>query len=57
MKNPVDTSTIRVTRDSLYEQVWSVPLRSLARQYGLSDVGLAKTCKRMSVPVPGRGYW
>jgi hypothetical protein len=46
-----------VRREDLYEQVWSTPLRTLAQQYGLSDVGLAKTCKRMKVPVPGRGYW
>ena len=29
----------------------------LAQHYGLSDVGLAKVCKRLRVPVPGRGYW
>ena len=29
----------------------------LARRYGLSDRGLAKTCDRMGIPVPGRGYW
>jgi len=32
-------------------------MSKLAQQYGLSDVGLAKTCKRLHVPVPGRGYW
>lgn len=29
----------------------------LAKQYQLSDVGLAKICKKMQIPVPGRGYW
>jgi hypothetical protein len=57
MKNLDDPTTVHVTREVLYEQVWSVPLRSLARRYDLSDVGLAKACKRMIVPVPGRGYW
>ncbi|MFL5481250.1 MAG: hypothetical protein ACJ8AK_03605 [Gemmatimonadaceae bacterium] len=32
-------------------------MKNLAPHYGLSDVGLAKTCKRLRVPVPGRGYW
>lgn len=32
-------------------------MRALALHYGISDVGLAKTCKRLRVPVPGRGYW
>ncbi len=29
----------------------------LAREYGVSDVALAKTCKRLNIPRPGRGYW
>ncbi|MFO1207422.1 MAG: hypothetical protein U1E63_17140 [Burkholderiales bacterium] len=29
----------------------------VARRYGLSDVGLVKICKKLRVPVPGRGYW
>lgn len=49
--------TICLKREELYEQVWSRPLRDLARDYGLSDVGLAKICRRLKVPLPGRGYW
>ncbi|MGH7466484.1 MAG: hypothetical protein ACRENP_00710 [Longimicrobiales bacterium] len=48
---------VSLTREELYEQVWSKPMRTLAARYGLSDVGLAKTCRRMRIPVPGRGYW
>lgn len=50
-------SEIRVTREQLYERVWAEPVQSLAKQVGLSDVGLAKTCKRLKVPVPTRGFW
>lgn len=57
MTGPNDATVIRLTREELYQQVWSVPMRTLAQRFGLSDVGLAKTCKRMVVPVPGRGYW
>jgi hypothetical protein len=46
-----------VSRDALYEEVWSDPVTVVALRYGLSDVGLIKICKRMSVPVPTRGYW
>ena len=46
-----------LTREELYTQVWAEPMTMLARLYGLSDRGLAKTCDRMGVPVPGRGYW
>lgn len=47
----------RVTREQLYEQVWSVPIWTLCVQYGLSDNGLRKVCRRLNVPVPKRGYW
>lgn len=50
-------SIVTLTREQLYEQVWSEPIRTLAKRYGLSDVGLAKTCRRPKVPLPGRGYW
>jgi hypothetical protein len=49
--------SVRVTREELYEQVWSEPMQKLAKKYGISDVGLAKTCRRMRVPLLGRGYW
>ncbi len=45
------------TRQELYELVWKTPMRRLARQFGLSDVGLAKTCQRHSIPKPPPGYW
>lgn len=32
-------------------------MRTLARRYGISDVGLAKTCRKLRIPLPGRGYW
>lgn len=46
-----------VTRGQLYEEVWSMPLSQLCERYGLSDNGLRKVCRRLSVPVPPRGYW
>jgi hypothetical protein len=44
-------------RDELYEEVWTTPMQTLAKKYGISDVGLAKTCRKMFIPLPGRGYW
>lgn len=49
--------TVRYNREDLYEQVWSQPMSKLAKSYGLSDVGLAKICKKLKIPVPGRGFW
>src|SRR5205807_3180528 len=46
-----------LTREELYELVWNEPTRTIAARFGLSDRGLAKICMRLSVPIPGRGFW
>ena len=46
-----------LSREDLYELVWSKPMRELAKDFGISDVTLAKRCQRLAIPVPGRGYW
>ncbi|WP_424813460.1 hypothetical protein [Roseococcus sp. YIM B11640] len=45
------------TRQELYDLVWSQPLTKLAPEVGISGVAIAKTCARVDVPVPPRGYW
>jgi hypothetical protein len=44
-------------RQKLYDEVWSDPVSIVAQRYGLSDVGLAKICRKLRIPLPGRGYW
>ncbi|RXH56688.1 ankyrin repeat domain-containing protein [Granulicella sibirica] len=44
-------------REQLYRQVWEQPMQKLAKEYGVSDVALSKTCRKLRVPVPGRGFW
>lgn len=46
-----------ISRQALFNIVWGTPMRVLAKQWGLSDRGLAKACGRAQVPVPPRGYW
>jgi hypothetical protein len=53
----VSSEIITLTRAELYEKVWNIPMLKLAKEFGLSDVGLAKLCRRHEIPVPGRGYW
>ena len=48
---------IEISREDLYERVWTEPIQKLSKEYGLSDVGLAKTCRRHNIPIPPRGYW
>lgn len=49
--------SIVLTRKELYDRVWTEPMQKLSKDFGLSDVGLAKTCRRYAIPVPPRGYW
>lgn len=44
-------------RETLYKEVWAKPLQHVAKRYGVSDVALAKACRKLGVPLPGRGYW
>lgn len=50
-------TTRELNRDELYERVWTTPMRTLAGECGVSDVALAKTCHRLGIPTPPRGYW
>ena len=49
--------TFSLTREELYEQVWSKPMVTLAKEYSLSDNGLRKICKKYDVPIPPMGHW
>ena len=46
-----------ISREELFEQIWSKPASQLAEQYGVSDVAISKWCKRLEIPKPPRGYW
>ena len=47
----------KISRSELYHRVWETPVTQLAKEYGLSDVGFAKICKKFNIPRPPRGYW
>jgi hypothetical protein len=47
---------VTLSREELYEEVWSTPTRKLALTYCLSDVGLKKFCKAHKIPTPPVGY-
>src|SRR5438445_1680723 len=44
-------------REELYRKVWEQPLLKVGEEYGVSAVALRKACRKLSVPVPGRGHW
>lgn len=46
-----------ISREALFEQVWSEPMLRVAARYGVSSNFLVRVCERLNVPHPGRGYW
>lgn len=48
---------MEISRADLYDRVWKTPLRKLATEFGISDVGLAKACRRHDIPTPPQGHW
>jgi hypothetical protein len=49
--------TKKFKREEIYELVWTQPTRTVAAGIGVSDVALAKACRKADVPIPPRGYW
>ncbi len=46
-----------LSRQELYDLIWATPGSRLAKDFGVSDVAIAKRCKKLNVPRPSRGYW
>jgi hypothetical protein len=44
-------------REALYNEVWSEPMNTVSKRYGMSDNGLRKHCKTLGIPMPSLGYW
>lgn len=54
---PAHQKARHVSREELYTLVWQSSMSRLANEFGITGNGLAKTCDRMDVPYPPRGYW
>lgn len=46
-----------VSRDELYQLVWSEPMTKTAERFEVSGSYLARICTLLNVPRPERGYW
>ncbi len=45
------------TKEELEKLVWEIPTVKLSEQLGVSDVAIAKRCKKLGIAKPERGYW
>lgn len=48
---------ITLTRHQLFKKIWESPIQVVAKEFQMSDVGLAKICRRHNIPRPPRGHW
>ncbi|NMZ47862.1 hypothetical protein [Pseudomonas poae] len=48
---------VTFTIAELFEKVWETPMVKLAQDIGVSDVAVAKACRKAGIPLLGRGYW
>lgn len=48
---------ISLSRQALYDLVWTRPRSDLAKEFGVSDVAISKHCARENIPAPPPGYW
>ncbi|SEH15681.1 hypothetical protein SAMN05428974_1496 [Sphingopyxis sp. YR583] len=46
-----------VSREDLYQLVWSEPISKIAVRFDVSGSYLARICTLLNVPRPERGYW
>jgi hypothetical protein len=46
-----------MTREELYELVWSQPMTEVAKRLGVSGSYMARVCTQLAVPRPQLGYW
>jgi hypothetical protein len=44
-----------VTRQELYDAIWSEAKTTVAKRFGVSDVALGKACRNANIPTPPRG--
>lgn len=47
----------QISNKELQQLVWTKPARVLAKEFGISDVAIAKRCKAVGIPKPPRGFW
>lgn len=46
-----------VTREKLYDEIWTEPITKVSKRHGVSDSYLIRILKNLNIPRPPRGYW
>ncbi len=51
------TLPTEIYRDTLYEEVWQMPMIELGKKYGISRAAVKWACIELRVPLPPLGFW
>ncbi len=48
---------MKLSRTELYRLVWSQPMTTIAKHYGVPDLQIAQACDSYDIARPPAGYW
>jgi len=48
---------VTISRDQLYKELWSSPMKEIQKKYGVTYHRLCGACKKYDIPRPPSGYW
>src|SRR4051812_47682645 len=54
---PKDSPFFDLSRQQIYEKVWSVPVSTLAPEWRMSTASAIRICTLRSIPLPPRDHW
>lgn len=44
-------------RQTLYKEIWAMPIEDIAKKFSVSEGSLRMVCKSLDIPVPKGSYW
>lgn len=53
----MSSTTIRLTRKELYEEIWKISVAGVSQKYGIPYAKCLAKIKAAQIPVPPSGYW
>lgn len=52
-----EKKTVSLQRDKLYEEIWTISLTKVAKQYDVPYQKLKEACAKEKIPLPTPSYW
>ena len=53
----MSSTTVRLTRKELYEEIWKISVAGVSKKYGIPYARCLAKIKAAQIPVPPSGYW